>query len=971
MEAGLKRNERDWAGQLISWLKTEIDGGRTVFQDATNDTGIRMESGRTKFPDVLLFIDKVSGIIFNGWELKFPDTAVDDPVMLENALEKARRIKADSFVTWNGTEAVIWGIESPSTTIAGLKQIKKYSRERFITCRDDLAIPANYARHEASLRSRAVEILHDLEHLYKSGRLKAAVNVCDNVMDAIGRASDVIVPQFSETIKYMIGSDPEFRKQFGKWKIYENSTLRILGSSSRKSERIEAETVLAKFAFYNLLGKILFYLTLSDNLSGELPAVKIEEKKGIKKQLNYYFDRAREIDYQAIFQPYFTDFLEYTEVVEQALYQMMGILTTFDFKILPSDVIGTILENLIPSEERQKFGQYFTSSTLATLVAYPVVASRESKLFDPTCGTGAFLSAFYNILTYFRSGSHQEKLSRIWGNDIAHFPAILSVINLYRQNVSQSDNFPRVIRDDFFNLEVGKKMAFPDPCDHKISVNEEIPVFDGIASNFPFIQQEDIPGDFLGAFMSKKFGGTQSAFLSDGKFKINERADYFTYCIYNASRFLKNEGGLLAGITSNAWLGKEYGIQFKQFLLDNFHIRYIVRSQAEHWFDESHVITVFFVLEKKSQNCAPTRFVTLNFKLHEYFSAKTEQENLTLVGELYDQIDNSDNPRNRMWTQDNLFPDHFVKSDNSVEVTVIPASCLRESLKSGLNWSQFFISRDPLLIVREKLIRYHGNKCNVIRGERTGWNPMYVIPVSKMDQTGIDNRYFAPYVKSAGSLKTIEFDGCFDNRVFICNTAPSMLDKGTASWIDRFVDMPNRNGSMTVMKACQYHKPYWYSINPKKAHIITSMNPYERLFFTYSKQSFAIDQRLVALQVKNEEDVELIAALLNSVTTLLILELCGTSRNLGALDLNANNLKDLEFLNPSLIDSKGKERILSAFYTIKNRPVLPVCAEIKRTDRIHFDRVVLEAYDIPTSVLPQFYALLDQLVSNRIQMKSR
>ncbi|KUK56904.1 MAG: N-6 DNA methylase superfamily protein, partial [Bacteroidetes bacterium 38_7] len=78
----IKRNERDWAGQLISWIKLAIEKGTTIFQDATNDTSIKMESGSTKFPDILLFTDKVSGIIFNGWELKFPDTAVDDTVML-------------------------------------------------------------------------------------------------------------------------------------------------------------------------------------------------------------------------------------------------------------------------------------------------------------------------------------------------------------------------------------------------------------------------------------------------------------------------------------------------------------------------------------------------------------------------------------------------------------------------------------------------------------------------------------------------------------------------------------------------------------------------------------------------------------------------------------------------------------------------------------------------------------------------
>ena len=111
---GIRRNERDWAGQLISWIKDAIAQGTTVFQDATNDTGVKLESGRTKFPDILLFTDKISGIVFNGWELKFPDTPVDDPEMLDNALEKAKTLKSESFVTWNGADAVIWRIDTSS-----------------------------------------------------------------------------------------------------------------------------------------------------------------------------------------------------------------------------------------------------------------------------------------------------------------------------------------------------------------------------------------------------------------------------------------------------------------------------------------------------------------------------------------------------------------------------------------------------------------------------------------------------------------------------------------------------------------------------------------------------------------------------------------------------------------------------------------------------------------------------------------
>ena len=192
----MKLNERVWAGQLISWIQEEIREGKTVFQDATNDAGIKLDSGKTKFPDVLLFTDKISGIIFNGWELKFPDTTVDNNEMLLNALEKAERLQSDSFVTWNGSEAVIWKIENDVYTIENLSKLKEYPKEKGISSRDDLADPIKYKRNESALRTRLKEILHDLELLYLNGQLKQAINISGSFIEAVKQASEIILPQF-------------------------------------------------------------------------------------------------------------------------------------------------------------------------------------------------------------------------------------------------------------------------------------------------------------------------------------------------------------------------------------------------------------------------------------------------------------------------------------------------------------------------------------------------------------------------------------------------------------------------------------------------------------------------------------------------------------------------------------------------------------------------------------------------------
>jgi len=965
----IKRNERDWAGQLISWIKSAIENGTTIFEDATNDTGVKMESGRTKYPDVLLFTNKVSGIIFNGWELKFPDTSVDDTIMLDNALEKAKKLKSNSFVTWNGTQAVIWKINAADYSVESLSIIKEYPKEYAITTRDDLANPVKFAQNESLLRQRANNILHDLEQLYLNGALKPAINITGSIIDAVHQAANIIIPQFQDAIISLKGNNVGFRMEFNQWKIYENSTLKILASSSRREETVIPEQILAKFTFYNLIGKILFYHTLCENLGGELENINIQDVTNIKASLFSFFDKAKAIDYQAIFKPYFTDDINYSEVVDTTLFALIQKCTEFDFRILPTEVIGNILENLVPREEKQKFGQYFTPEILANLVTFPIVQTNQDYLFDPTSGTGTFLNSFYKILKYHGNTFHSELLNHIWGNDVSHFPAILSVINLYKQDVTQTDNFPRITRDDFFKLDVGSKIIFPDSRDYKKQIEINIPLFDAIASNFPFIQQEDIPNDILTAFFKKQFEIQQQAFLKDNSFKINERSDYFTYCVYNSLRFLK-DGGHLAAITSNAWLGKEYGFQFKKFLLDNFHIKYIVKSNAEHWFSNSQVSTIYTVLQKEKTN-EPTKFITFNFKLRDRLNNDNISQQLSQIEDIYTEIDNCDNPLNSKWVKNNIFNDLYKNECDKIEVCIALKTKLIESIESRENWSKYFVSANLFENFDSCLLQLYPNVIDVFRGERTGWNDMFVIPEKEVNASSVETQYLIPYVKSPTELQQIEFDGNYNNKLFVCSNSIEQLPRGAKSWIKKFENARNTNGSQTIQQACSGHRPFWYSLQPKQANIVTAINPYERFFFSFAKTSFTIDQRLIAMKVDDGYDVELIAALLNSAITFLSLEMRGTSRNLGALDLNANYMKQLKILNPDLLSEKQKEEILTAFHPIKCRKIESIFVEIQKVDRINFDKTILRSFGIDENLLENIYSLLTTSVDDRVSMKEK
>jgi hypothetical protein len=251
---------------------------------------------------------------------------------------------------------------------------------------------------------------------------------------------------------------------------------------------------------------------------------------------------------------------------------------------------------------------------------------------------------------------------------------------------------------------------------------------------------------------------------------------------------------------------------------------------------------------------------------------------------------------------------------------------------------------------------------------------MFIIPENKIMDSGIESEFLIPYVKGPAELESLEFTDIYNYRLFVCSLPLYELKRnfiGAYNWIKKFEKATNRNAMKTIQEACSGNKPYWYSLRPKQANIVTSINPYERCFFSYSEAPFTIDQRLVAINVCEDYSVELIAALLNSIVTFLSIEMRGTSRNLGALDLNANYFKKLRILNPSSLTKQQKTEIIKAFEPLKHRSIRTIFEEVKLGDRINLDKTILRCYGIDPSILENLYQTLVSAVNDRVTMKEK
>jgi len=109
-------NERSWAIDVISEINLYLVNRSWHFKSAGGESTISNEKS-SLFPDVLIFKDQTRNIILQGWELKMPDTPINDAELISNAIKKAKILQRDSFILWNVKSAVLYSKQGDSFSI--------------------------------------------------------------------------------------------------------------------------------------------------------------------------------------------------------------------------------------------------------------------------------------------------------------------------------------------------------------------------------------------------------------------------------------------------------------------------------------------------------------------------------------------------------------------------------------------------------------------------------------------------------------------------------------------------------------------------------------------------------------------------------------------------------------------------------------------------------------------------------------
>jgi len=933
-------------------------------------------------PFILFNLGEPQDIIFSIIRIISPDIPADYPSLLEDTAEFARLKKVNYFITWNIKDTILWRTPKNGKPVSREYKMKTYFRIQQMLQDKHLFIDKS---KEILLKERAKEILDDLTKLYEDGHLYLVDIDATFFVHRLLEAVEVIAPSIKKSLITSVSRDRKFKDALSIWVIKQ-------GIPNFGDEAFY-ETISRQIV-YRLIGKILFYQTLRRYVK-TLPEIDFTnvELSEITNKLRNYFEQAKKIDYQAVFEDDISDQLPFPESAVNELKDLIDDLNKFNFSYMPQDVIGQVFERLIPKEERHSLGQYFTREDLVDFILGFCLRSKDDCVIDPTCGSGTFLIRAYDKLKFLGERAHKKLLSKIWGIDIAHFPAELATINLWRQDLSDYENFPRIITKDFFEIEPFQTFKFPPPKPsetNNVFIEETLPIFDAAFGNFPFIRQELIERrvkgykDFLTQVLIKDWYQEYSEICKKGNLALSGQADIYAYLFFHTARFVKDRGRM-GFITSNAWLDVAYGYELQKFFLNQFKIIAILESRCEPWFEDVSVNTIVTILEKcsnkeeKENNIV--KFVKIKKRLKELIPWDMKLDSVNRwkgIEKLVSKIENSGSECFKLENDKliNTLTGLKTYEDENFRIRVIKQKeLLNEVLSTGktVKWGKYLRAPDIYFEIlekcKDKLVPLK-EVAEVRFGIKTGINEFFYPSEEKIKEFKIEPEFLQPVLKSPKEVESIVIDPKkLKTSVFLCNKTKEELKKekkfGALRYIEWGEKQKTEEGIPWPEVPSVKNRELWYGLPiPNLSDLIIPMHNDKTVKIILNKNYLcdAALNEIIFIDKKYPFEI------LFSLITQLFLEIEGRIMGDGDLQLKVYEIENL--LVPKTNNLKlDTQKIHRSIQILQMRPLKSIFDEIKMKDRQELDSAVLEAIGLdPKKYLKPLYDGLCELVRERIEL---
>ncbi len=858
---------------------------------AGGEYSLSAHENRTLFPDVILFGDDQGVRVRHGWELKFPDTKITDDEFYNNAKAKAQRLRVNSFSLWNVNEARLYASCEPAN---GKFELLKSWEPIGVHSRNEVK------QAEKKWKRLLTQIIDDLNDFFDSGTLHSST--VERIFDENFLAR--VIDEYTATVARYIERKANERAVYdAKVRLWWNANASEYGKGPKEEVNYN---ILARICLTNWINRFLFSHCLKRFHSAAKDVESITHSTSIEKAGEIFLGITKNCDFLQVFEPGIMSEHIGSEAW-YALCQVNAFLISLRLESVPQDALQKIVDSTLVTSGRKIAGQYTTPMPLARLLVDLSMESRVGSILDPCCGTGTIAKAAYE-LKIGKDVSRKDALRSVWASDKFQYP--LQLCTLALTDPMAMGEIVQVFRRDVFELQVDEDLRFTNP-NNGTEVTRKLKSVNTIASNLPFVRSEDI----------QKANPDMPELL---KRDIAPKSDLFAYILMRLKDLVEDHGNI-GVIISNSWLSSDWGIKFRAILQEHFHVKAIATSGCGRWFDATDVVANIVVLTKKrSSDDDRTLFFYTKKDIGQWNSDYISNicAKALLVGQ----------------SEETEHANYFVYAKKELET--IGKYCI--------GWSPFFSNIKWINDVNHTLVKA-SSLFEINRGERRGWNALFY----PNESNRIEEKYKRPVLRSIADVESYVAEA--GSVAFCCSDSINYLEKngfeGALEWIKKFEGGFNKEGK-PLPESLARANHQWYEMKPNtQADMVLGMNLGDRIFVAIMKKRGFVDQRLMRLTKKEEDlDLHLCHALLNSLLGLYMIEASGFGRGLGALDLQPTKLrKGLYILNPVLLSKKDKTKIKKLFQPLKERKVFSLPDELSSSDRLKFDRAVLEAFGLSDS----------------------
>ena len=516
-----------------------------------------------------------------------------------------------------------------------------------------------------------------------------------------------------------------------------------------------------------------------------------------------------------------------------------------------------------------------------------------------------------------------DTLDRV-DRDVLNNPGFETLGNLMAQFFAEAGPSPK--------KELGKKIdellqkLLPPGREFDLQTVFSVPFrendgFDIVIGNPPYVRQENIPAD------------EKDRLLKAYRRGATRKSDLFVYFYLRGLDILR-KGGVHSFICSNGWLYAEYGVKMEEELLHTAKIAGIYNSESERYFSTAAINTIISVIRNQAPDDeSETRFVVFRDTLDKALSDP----------DLCREIVRTNAQLKEEGTRGNKYV--------------------------GGKWGgRFLRAPDIYFVVLEKAQDKLSRLEEIIEarfGVKTGANNFFHLNEQQIAEWGIEERFLRPLIRSARECGGIVINpAALSHRLFVCQNHRVMLQGTNALDYIKWGVQKNFHKIPSIVN----HHPFWYSLKEQGAFDCLLLRFRHARVWTLVNETPEIvggDTMFVG-RYRDRRVIYQGNCYANSTLFAFFAEiLARVNFGEGIAVTNGPELKDIPFPNVEILRGIGMDE-LSAFESMKTRPVLSILEEVKMGDRQELDDVFFSALGLTQGERDAIYEGMEKLVCDRI-----